>query len=105
MREGDPLAGAVLRYRIMAYIVGTGLIILVFVGIPLQLVGVNIVERIVGTLHGFLYIVYLLTALDLVRRARLSFWKLLAMVAAGLVPFVAFIVERRVSADLAGEVR
>jgi integral membrane protein len=90
-----------MRYRVMAYIVGVGLVILVFIGVPLQYgAGINIVEKVVGTLHGFLYIVYLLAVLDLVRRARLSFWALLAMVAAGLVPFVAFIVERRITATV-----
>ena len=95
------MQGALLRYRVMAYIVGTGLVILVFVGIPLQVAGHKGVVSIVGPIHGFLYIVYLLAALDLVRRARLSFWYMLAMVAAGLVPFVAFIVERRITASIA----
>ncbi|MDQ6839445.1 MAG: DUF3817 domain-containing protein [Actinomycetota bacterium] len=96
------MSGALMRYRVMANIIGIGLIVLVFVGMPLQYgVGVNAVVAIVGPLHGALYIVYLLVCLDLVRRARLSFWALLAMVAAGLVPFVAFIVERRITAMLA----
>ncbi|MDQ2724555.1 MAG: DUF3817 domain-containing protein [Acidimicrobiales bacterium] len=96
------MSGALMRYRVMAYIVGVGLILLVLVGMPLQYgAGVNAVVAIVGPLHGAFYIVYLLAALDLVRRARLSFWALLAMVAAGLVPFVAFIVERRITAMLA----
>ena len=30
------MSGALLRYRVMAYVVGIGLIVLVFVGIPLQ---------------------------------------------------------------------
>ena len=35
--SGDQgLRGAVLRYRIMAFVVGVGLVLLVFVGMPLQ---------------------------------------------------------------------
>jgi integral membrane protein len=92
------MSGALLRYRVMAYIVGVGLIVLVFVGMPLQYgAGKPGVVAVVGPLHGFLYIVYLLAAVDLARRARFTLWQLVAMVAAGFVPFVAFIVERRVT--------
>jgi integral membrane protein len=93
------MTGALLRYRVMAYIVGVGLVVLVFIGMPLQYgAGVKAVVSIVGPLHGAFYIIYLLAALDLFRRARLSFWALIGMVAAGWVPFVAFVVERRITA-------
>ncbi|HWE68290.1 MAG TPA: DUF3817 domain-containing protein [Acidimicrobiales bacterium] len=89
--------GAMQRYKVMAYIVGVGLIILVFIGIPLQY-GANfsLVEKVVGTLHGFLYIVYLVAALDLARRARFTLLQMAAMIGAGLLPFLAFIIERSV---------
>jgi integral membrane protein len=96
--------GAITRYRIMAYTVGVGLIILVFVGIPLQYAAHSPgVVKVVGPIHGALYIVYLLAALDLVRRARFGLLQLAAMVAAGFVPFVAFIVERQVVHRLSAE--
>lgn len=100
MKALDPrgLPGALLRYRAMAYTVGVGLIILVFVGIPLQFgAGTKAVVDVVGPIHGFLYIVYLATALDLAGRARFTFLQLLAMVGAGLLPFLAFFIERRVA--------
>ncbi len=53
--------GALLRYRIMAYIVGVMLIV-VFVSIPFQSV-----EKVVGFVHGMLYLLYLVTVLDLVQ--------------------------------------
>jgi integral membrane protein len=91
------LAASVLRYRIMAYIVGTGLLILTFVGVPLQY-GANIpqVDAIVGPIHGFLYIIYLLSAVDLSRRARFTLPQMAAMIGAGFLPFLAFIIEHRV---------
>ena len=96
--------GAILRYRIMAYTVGVGLIILVFVGVPLQYAAHSPgVVKVVGPIHGALYIVYLLAALDLARRARFGLLQLVAMVSAGFVPFVAFIVERQVVRRLARE--
>lgn len=96
--------GALKRYRIMAYCVGTGLIILVFVGVPLQIWGHSkTVVAIVGPIHGYLYLVYLVTALDLARRARFTFLRLLVMIAAGLVPFLAFIIEHRIVSGMPKE--
>jgi integral membrane protein len=95
------------RYRTMALIVGTGLAVLCFVGIPLQLAGgvplgdnkwpwTSVVE-IVGPLHGIFYIVYLLACLDLASRARFKTTQLLGMVCSGLLPLLAFYMERRVT--------
>jgi integral membrane protein len=91
------IAGSFERYKCMAYIVGTGLIILVFLGIPLQY-GANTpqIAQYVGVAHGFLYILYLLAAVDLARRARFTLLQMAAMVGAGFLPFLAFIIERRV---------
>ncbi len=91
------MSGAILRYRVMAYIVGVGLIILVCVGVPLQYAAnAPEVVRIVGPIHGAFYIVYLLAAADLARRARFGLLQMLAMFCAGFVPVVAFLVERQV---------
>lgn len=96
----DPLkglSGAIVRYRVMAYIVGVGLLVLVLLGVPLQY-GATIpqVATIVGPIHGFLYILYLLTAVDLARRARFTLLQMVAMIAAGFLPFLAFVIEHRV---------
>ena len=61
------MRAAVLRYRVMAYVSGVVLIILCFVGIPLQIAGHPAVADIVGVLHGFLYIIYLVFAWLLAR--------------------------------------
>jgi integral membrane protein len=96
----DPTRGlrtAVLRYRAMAYIVGTGLLVLVLIGVPLQFAaGLPKLDAIVGPIHGFLYIIYLFAAFDLARRARFTMVQMFAMLAAGLLPFVAFVIERSV---------
>ncbi|MGH9105993.1 MAG: DUF3817 domain-containing protein [Acidimicrobiales bacterium] len=95
-------AGALTRYRVMAFVVGIGLATICFVGVPLQVIGDNkwpwtSVVVIVGTLHGFLYIVYLLSCLDLASRARFRALQLLGMVCSGLLPLLAFYMERKVS--------
>jgi integral membrane protein len=89
--------GALIRYRLMAFIVGTALIVLVFVAIPLQY-GANIkwVAEVVAPIHGYLYLVYLAAGADLARRAHWRLGRILLVVAAGFVPFLAFIIEHRV---------
>lgn len=96
--------GSLLRYRVMAYVVGVGLAVLVFVGIPLQYAANSPgVVKVVGPIHGAFYIVYLLAAADLARRARFGLLQLVAMVAAGFVPLVAFVVEHQVVKRLRAE--
>lgn len=92
---------AVARYRVAARIVGIALIVLVVVAMPLQFAaGDARLVHILGPVHGLLYLVYLGTVLDLGRRVRVSGWQLAAMVGAGLIPFLTFVVEHRITADV-----
>ena len=86
------------QYRVMAYTTAVLLIILVFVGVPLQLAaGQRAVVNVVGTMHGFLYIVYLLTAFRLTFKLRLPLWQTALVLLAGTVPFAALVAERKMS--------
>lgn len=97
-RSRRAVQGALKRYRIMADIVGVGLIVLVFVGIPLQYgAGNKSVVAVVGPLHGFAYIVYLAAAYDLARRGRWTIVQVVAVIVAGFVPFLAFVAEHYTS--------
>jgi integral membrane protein len=88
---------AVLRYRVMAYITGVVLIILCFVGVPLQIAGKPAVANYVGVTHGILYIIYLVNAWILSRMLKLRTKPTLIMLLAGTVPIMTFIVERWVT--------
>jgi integral membrane protein len=88
---------AVLRYRVMAYITGVVLIVLCFVGIPLQVAGHPVIADDVGVVHGILYIIYLINAYILARMLRLAVKPTLIMLLAGTVPIMTFIVERWVT--------
>lgn len=89
---------ALRRYQVMAYLVGTGLLILVLIGIPLQYgAGHPGLADVVAPIHGVLYLVYLVAAFNLARQAGFSLWRLAGMVAAGFLPFLAFIIERRIT--------
>jgi integral membrane protein len=88
---------AVLRYRVMAYITGVVLMVLCFVGIPLQVAGHPAVANDVGVVHGILYIIYLVFAWLLSRRLGLATKPTVIMLLAGTVPIMTFIVERWVT--------
>jgi integral membrane protein len=82
------------RYQVMSFVVGVMLLVLVGVAMPLQYIGGRPeMASVVSVVHGLLYIVYLVTAADLARRARFSAGQLVAVVCAGFLPFLAFYVE------------
>ena len=91
------MKAAVLRYRVMAYVTGVVLIVLCFVGIPLQIAGKPAVANYVGVTHGILYIIYLVCAWMLARMLRLSAKPTVIMLLAGTIPIMTFIVERWVT--------
>jgi integral membrane protein len=96
--------GALTRYRVMAFVVGTALILLTIV-IVFQAFGahVKLAEEIVAPVHGYLYLVYLAAAADLARRAHWKLGRILLVVAAGFVPTLAFFVEHRVFQQMEAE--
>jgi integral membrane protein len=90
-----PVEKAVLRYRVMAYITGCVLIVLCFAGIPLQIAAHNnIIVNDVGTLHGILYMIYLVVAYILARKLRLPIGPTVLVLLAGTIPVLTFVVER-----------
>ena len=92
------MQGALTRYRVIAWIVGVVLIVLVVIGMPLKYLGHDdSVVAAVGPFHGFLYMVYLVLAFDLGRRARWPLSRLVLVLLAGTVPFVSFWAERVVT--------
>jgi integral membrane protein len=94
---------ATTRFRVIAYVVGS-LLILLTVGVVIQLAGGGkTLVSIVGPVHGFLYIGYLLLGYDLARRARWPIWRMLPIALAGVVPGLTFVVERWVHRQVTGQ--
>ena len=92
------MGAALTRYRVIAYVVGVVLITLVVVGMPLKYVWDRpVVVETVGPAHGFLYMLYLLAAFDLGRRAAWPLGRMLLVMLAGTVPFLSFYAERVVT--------
>ncbi len=95
------MRNALLRYRVMAYLVGTLLIVLTLVGLPLKYVyGDDRVVTWTGIPHGWLYMILLITAVDLGRRAGWPWRRLLLIALAGTIPFLSFIAERSATKDV-----
>lgn len=103
--------GALARYRVMAIITGVMLLLLTawcIVKYPVgewQWFGAHDVQGFVDAtwpvtvVHGWIYVVYLVTVLHLWSTMRWGWGRLVTMVLAGVVPVMSFIVERRVHAD------
>jgi len=87
--------GAVLRYRVMAYITGVLIIVICFVGLPLQFAAHNNwIDQWLGTVHGYLYIVYVIFAYLLSRKLKMRTWPTVLLLLAGTIPVLTFLVER-----------
>ncbi|WP_214321096.1 DUF3817 domain-containing protein [Nonomuraea sediminis] len=90
------MESALKPFRVMAYIVGVTLLIFC-VGIVLRY-GFQIpqMSKVIAPIHGFLYMVYLVTVLNLGMKARWTWQYMIGIMLGGTVPFLSFYVERRV---------
>ncbi len=94
-RVGRGVPAALTRYRVMAWIVGVLLIALILVAVPLKYLG-GVAEpvTVLGTLHGWLYFIFFLTACDLALRASWTLRGTVLTLVAGTVPILSFVAER-----------
>ena len=99
--------GVVTRFRVMALLTGVLLAVMAFVAMPMKYLPTIDDDRLlalVAPAHGFLYVLYVLSALDLgLKRDRLlgSRWwpaRTLLIVLAGTMPLASFVAERAVVA-------
>ncbi|KAA2258824.1 DUF3817 domain-containing protein [Solihabitans fulvus] len=92
------MKGALSRYRVMAYVVGIGLLVLVLVAMPLKyFADAPLLVQIVGPVHGLLYAIYLALTIDLALKSRWSIKGTILVALAGTIPFVSFYAERKVT--------
>ncbi|NLE71212.1 MAG: DUF3817 domain-containing protein [Actinomycetales bacterium] len=105
----EKLRAALRRYRVMAWITGTMLLVLTAEMVLKYLVqagGVGpdgeplpVIGTWVAFVHGWIYVVYLATVIDLWAKVRWGWGRLVTMVLAGVVPVMSFVMERRVHRD------
>jgi integral membrane protein len=91
------LKPALIRYRVIAYVVGVLLLVLTVGTIQKYTGGSGAIASYVGMLHGFLYMVYLVLGALLARQARFPLKFTILVLLAGTVPFLTFVAERAVT--------
>ena len=100
------MSGALQRFRVLAVLVGIGLLVLVLVAMPLRyLAGNPHFSEYFSPVHGLLYMLYLAATVDLGRRVGWSVVRMLGVMLAGTVPLLSFVVERRVARETATTLR
>lgn len=93
------LAGALTRFRVMAFVTGVVLAFMTVVGLPFKYVlGETATWYTIGwQAHGWLYIIYVAVTLDLVFRLRWHLGRAILILLAGTIPFMSFVAERYVT--------
>ena len=96
----QPSTAVLTRFRLMAILCGVNLLLLIFGYMPAKYlfdaVETNKWLISIPIAHGYLYIVYILTALQIGVQKKLSLPIILALIAAGTLPFASFVAERRI---------
>lgn len=99
--EVGSIRKALLFYRVMAWVVGILLVVLVLVAMPLKYVGgIGAPVTYVGIAHGWLYPVLLISAYNIGHRVGWPWQRLIAIALAGTVPFLSFVAEHFATKDV-----
>lgn len=103
------------RYRAMAFITGFMLIFLTLEMVLKYVFQVNGVDAAghandvfgswVAILHGWIYVIYVVTVFDLWSRMRWSFGRILALIGGGVVPVLSFVMEHRAGSWLRADLQ
>ncbi len=122
MSSNDGIEGALNRYRFMATVVGVLLVVLILIGVPLanfdgtSMWGIfpstpeiwpvgstahdvgEAITQYLGVAHGWLYMIFLVTAFWLSRKAAWPLGFTLVTLVCGTIPLVSFWAEHRATA-------
>ena len=94
------MSGAMKRFRFMAILAGIMSLLLWFVDLPVAYLmhNENLHSKVVWIpfVHGWVYAVYVLTALQFASKAKWPIFKMLALVLAGTLPVASLVAERKV---------
>ncbi len=91
--------GALLRFRVMAIVCGVNLLLLILGYMPAKYLFDALESNqwliAIPIAHGYLYIVYILTALQIGVQKKMSLIAILGLTLAGTLPIASFVAERR----------
>ncbi|MDZ7931571.1 DUF3817 domain-containing protein [Rhodococcus sp. SBT000017] len=99
------IASALLRYRVLAYVTGVWLLVLVAEMVAKYILKIENLPTWIPVVHGWVYIVYLVLTVDLAIKVRWPAARTIGTLLAGTVPFLSFYIEhkrtKQVKADFA----
>jgi integral membrane protein len=88
-------------FRVLAYVVGCMLLVLC-IGMVLRYgFGEASMSKVVAPIHGGLYMLYLVAVMNLGIKARWQWPYMIGVMLGGTIPFLSFLVERRVTRRVA----
>ncbi|WP_187370997.1 DUF3817 domain-containing protein [Gracilibacillus massiliensis] len=88
---------AINQFRWIGLIEGSSLVILLFIAMPLKYwAGLPEVVTVIGSLHGGLFICYILFTLYTTFKVKWSIIWLVSAVAVAFIPFGNFVLDRRI---------
>lgn len=97
------IPGAALRYKVMAYVTGvilgtafTWMVIRFFSEDPDK----PALYSVLWIVHGWAYFIYLIVGVDLAFRLRYGIGRTVLILLAGTIPFMSFVAEHYVHADI-----
>ena len=96
------MSGSLLRFRVMAWVTGVLLAFMTVVGLPFKYAfhGQALWYSVGWVAHGWLFILYVVTAVDICFRMRYSLLRTIAIVLAGTIPFASFFAEHYVATSV-----
>src|SRR5690606_23590447 len=95
---GGPMTSPIDFRRKIALTEGVSLLLLLFIAMPLQyLRGQPMAVRVVGTIHGILWVIFCATLLYVTIAAKWPLARAAVVFLAGLIPFGPWIVDRRMN--------
>jgi integral membrane protein len=96
----SPTNSALTRFRLLAVLCGVNLLLLIFGYMPAKYAFDAIESNkwliFIPIAHGYLYIVYILTVLQIGVQRKMTFVTIIALIAAGTIPFASFVAERKI---------
>ena len=97
------MKGVVQRFRVMALLAGVMSLLLWFVELPvvylLEAPELEAKVKWIPFVHGYVYALYVLTAIHFTAKARFTIRKMILFILAGTLPILSFVAERRVSRE------
>jgi integral membrane protein len=90
---------ALLRFRVMAIVCGVNLLLLILGYMPAKYIFDALESNqwliAIPIAHGYLYIIYILTALQIGVQKKMPLYAILGLSLAGTLPVASFVAERR----------